>query len=176
MAEQIMVEAQSQRVKTVREHIHLENAHDLAALMKTFGSDANYDDRPWDEHHIGREAVQSFYEDLLRVLPDLHIEVTKEHVSGEAVIIECVIHGTHLGTWRDLPPTGRRVDLPLCGVYTFSEDGKLAGEKIYYDRATILRQLGVFREPTTLGGRFLLFVNHPVAILAAWLLRPRRAA
>ena len=36
------------------------------------------------------------------------------------------------------------------------------GEKIYYDRASVLRQLGVFREPTTVAGRLLTAINHPV--------------
>ena len=47
----------------------------------------------------------------------------KEHVSSEAVIIECVIPGTHGGAWRDLPATGRHIEFPLCGVYTFDEAG-----------------------------------------------------
>jgi steroid delta-isomerase-like uncharacterized protein len=137
--------------------------------MDTFRSAAVYDDEPWDEHHVGLEAVRPFYEQLLKALPDLQIEVEKEHASSEAVIIECLISGTHGGTWRDLPATGRRLEFPLCGVYTFGEDGKLAGERIYYDRATVLRQCGVFREPTSLSGRFLLFLNHPVTIVSAWL-------
>ena len=33
------------------------------------------------------------------------------------------------------------------------------GEKIYYDRASVLRQLGVFREPTTVAGRLLTAIN-----------------
>lgn len=140
MAEEISGEALSQRINTVREHIRLENAHDLPAVMGTFGSAPSYDDEPWNEHHIGRAAVQSFYEELLSVLPDLHIEVKMEHACGDAVIVECVIRGTHEATWRDLRATGRRLEFPLCGIYTFSGDGKLAGEKIYYDRATILRQ------------------------------------
>ena len=175
MVEVLTREALGQRMSTVREHIRLENAHDLAALMDTFGSAASYDDEPWDEHHIGREAVRSFYEELLRVLPDLHIEVRKEHAAGDAVIIECVIRGTHEGTWRDLRPTGRRLEFPVCGVYSFSEDGKLAGERIYYDRGTILRQLGIFREPTTLSGRLLMFLNHPITIMTTWLRGSGRA-
>jgi hypothetical protein len=39
------------------------------------------------------------------------------------------------------------VQFPLCGIYTFDDEDRLAGEKIYYDRATVLRQLGVFHEP-----------------------------
>lgn len=169
MAEEVTGEAPGEKLRMVRDHIRFENAHDLAAVMETFGSSAKYDDEPWDEHHTGRGAVRSFYEQLLRALPDLEIAVSKEHVSSEAVIIECLIRGTHGGAWRDLPATGRRLEFPLCGVYTFDEDGKLAGERIYYDRATVLRQCGVFREPTSLIGRFLLFLNHPVNLVSALL-------
>jgi len=171
VTEEATTETMNRRLRTVREHIRLENAHDLPAVMDTFGSSARYDDEPWDEHHTGREDVRAFYEQLLSALPDLEIEVTKEHASSDAVIVECFIRGTHRGTWRRLPPTGRRLEFPLCGVYTFDADGKLAGERIYYDRAAVLRQCGVFREPTTLSGRLLLFLNHPVTILGALLSR-----
>jgi len=158
-----------QRLTIVREHIRLENAHDLTGVMDTFGPDATYDDEPWDEHHLGREAVQSFYQQLISVLPNLHIDVRKEHLTPDAIIVECVISGTHKASWRGLPATGRRIEFPVCGVYSFAADGKLAGEKIYYDRATILRQLGVFRESTNRSGKLFLFVNHPINIVTAWL-------
>jgi hypothetical protein len=41
------------------------------------------------------------------------------------------------------------------------------GEKIYYDRATVFRQLGVFREPTTILARILTAINHPLTITQA---------
>ena len=47
------------------------------------------------------------------------------------------------------------------------------GERIYYDRASVLRQLGLFREPTTPAGKFLTPLAHPITIARA-LLRPRR--
>jgi steroid delta-isomerase-like uncharacterized protein len=175
MTEDVNGGAASERLKLVRDHIRFENAHDLAAVLATFGSSARYDDEPWDEHHLGRDAVRSFYEELLRAMPDLEIAIRKEHTSSEAVIIECLIRGTHAGTWRNLPATGRRLELPLCAVYTFDEDGKLAGEKIYYDRATVLRQFGVFREPTSLSGRLMLFLNHPLHIASAWLVGSNRS-
>ncbi|HEY3178638.1 MAG TPA: ester cyclase [Casimicrobiaceae bacterium] len=168
MMEEVNREAVGQQLQTVRDHIRVENAHDLAAVMETFGSTANYDDEPWNEHYRGREAVQSFYETLFNAVPDLEIAITEEHVSNNAVIVECVVRGTHQGAWRGLPPTRRRIEIPLCGVYTFGEDGKLAGEKIYYDRASVLRQCGVFREPTDTVGRFLMFLNHPITIMSAW--------
>ena len=155
------------RVQLVREHIRLENAHDLRGVMGTFGPSARYDDEPWDEHHEGPDAVRTFYEALMRALPDLEIVVNAEHATADAVVVECVIKGTHGGAWRDLPATGRHIEFPLCGVYTFDENGRLKGERIYYDRATVLRQCGVFREPTTVTGRILLFLNHPIRLASA---------
>jgi hypothetical protein len=34
--------------------------------------------------------------------------------------------------WRGLPPTGRPVRFPLCGIFTFDEENRLAGEKILF--------------------------------------------
>src|SRR5512141_1273188 len=175
MAEETNSGAPSEKLRLVRDHIRFENSHDLAAVLETFGPSARYDDEPWDEHHVGRDAVRSFYEELLRSVPDLQIVVRKEHATGDAVVIECLIRGTNCGAWRGLPATGRRLEFPLCGVYTFDEDGRLAGERIYYDRATVLRQCGVFREPTSLSGRFLLFLNHPLNIISAALRGSRRS-
>ena len=122
------------QVALVEEHIGRENAHDLAGIMATFGQQAWYDDEPWGEHHEGREAVHDYYEDLLTSLPDLHIDIAHCLAAEEGVALEVRISGTHLGPWRGLPPTGRRVSFPLCGLFTFDQDGRLAGERIYYDR------------------------------------------
>jgi SnoaL-like polyketide cyclase len=76
--------------------------------------------------------------------------------------------GTHLGGWRGFPATGRRVQFPLCGVYTFETDDRLAGEKIYHDRGTVLRQLGVFHEPESVLGRICILATHPITIARAF--------
>jgi steroid delta-isomerase-like uncharacterized protein len=114
----------------------------LKASFSTFGDTARYDDEPWNNHYEGREQVRQFYEQLMAALPDLNIEIVRRHIAAETIILEVVIRGTQLGPWRGLPATGRRVEVPLCGVYTFSSDDRLAGERIYYDRAMVLRQLG----------------------------------
>jgi steroid delta-isomerase-like uncharacterized protein len=109
-------------------------------------------------------GVRTFYSDLLRAMPDLQIDVQRRHVSDTTVVLEVIIRGHHLGAWRGLPPTGRLVQFPLCGIYTFDEDDRLAGEKIYYDRATVLRQLGIFHEPDRIRGRINAVVMHPVTM------------
>jgi len=101
-------------------------------------------------------------------LPDLEIEVRQQHVADEAILVEVVIRGTHLGGWKGLPATRRRVKLPLCGIYTFDADDRLAGERIYYDRGTVLRQLGVFHEPVSRVGRICTLATHPFTIARAY--------
>jgi steroid delta-isomerase-like uncharacterized protein len=157
----------SARIAIVEQHIRLENEHDLEAVLCTFGDTARYDDEPWGEHYEGRNGVRLFYEQLMMALPDLEIEVQRRHVADDAILVEVMIRGTHLGGWRGLPATGRRVDFPLCGVYTFDADDRLAGGKIYYDRGTVLRQLGVFREPQSVLGKsvFWRFIRSQLPLL-----------
>jgi steroid delta-isomerase-like uncharacterized protein len=160
-------EKREARIALVAEHIRHENAHDLAGVLGTFGATARYDDEAWGEHFEGTDGVRQFYTAIMKALPDLQIVVQRQHVTEEVVIMEVIIRGTHLGEWRGLPPTGRRMEIPLCGVYTFDSDDRLAGEKIYYDRATVLQQLGVFHDPQSLIGRACTIATHPLTMAKA---------
>ena len=157
------------RVQIVEEHVRAENAHDLDAVMSTFGETARYDDEPWDAHHLGRAGVGAYYSDIMRSLPDMHIEVVRRYVTEDNIILEVIIHGTHLGPWRGLPATGRRVAIPLCAIYTFDSQDRLAGERIYYVRALALRQLGVFFEPQSPLGQITTALTHPATMLRIFL-------
>jgi steroid delta-isomerase-like uncharacterized protein len=165
----------SQRLDQVERHVGFENAHDLDAVMSTFGPNASYHDEPWDEHCLGRDAVRSYYEQLIRAVPDLHIDPHGPHVADDVIVLECTISGTHQGTWHGLPGTGRPVSIPLCGVYTFDADEQIAGERIYYDRAMVLEQLGVFHDPESVSGKVTTALLHPVTMtkVAARMLRGR---
>ena len=162
------------RIVVVDEHIRCENRHDLDGLMATFGTDARYDDEPWGDHRTGRDGVRSYYTELMRALPDLTIEVKNQHVASEGVVVEVTIRGTHLGPWRGLPATGRLIEFSLCGVYSFDDNDRLAGERIYYDRGVVLGQLGLFHEPSRGLGRMVTAFSHPMTIARAYLRRSAR--
>ena len=166
----------ARRLQLVEEHVRLENAHDLDGLMSTFGVSGFYDDEPWSEHHDGLGAVRGYYVDLLRAAPDFHIDVKRQHATEEAVVLEVRLSGTHRGAWRGLPGTGRRFDFPLCAVFTFDEQDRLAGERIYYDRITVLRQIGVLSEPTSFRGRVGALLLHPVTVVGALIGSLRKSA
>lgn len=164
------------RFDLVDRHIRCENAHDIDGIMGTFGADARYQDEPWGERYSGPAEVRSYYESLLAALPDLAIEVQSRFASSDAVAYEVVVAGTHGGRWRGISATGRRVRFPLMAVYDFGSDERLAGERIYYDRASVLRQIGLYHEPDTLAGRLAIAATHPLTIMGAQLRRLWRRA
>lgn len=155
------------RIAAIDEHVRQENRHDLEGLLATFGNHALYEDAPWGERHDGIAAVREYYASLLRAAPDLHVEVKNRFVAPDAIVLEVMVSGTHQGPWRGLPPTGRHIEFPLCAVFTFDENDRMLGERIYYDRVTVLRQLGVMSDPMTLGGRLGMLLLHPATLIGA---------
>ena len=174
-ASPLVLDQRSRRLMIVEEHVRMENAHDLEGVLRTFGATARYDDEPWHEHYDGIDGVRRFYSQLMAALPDLNIEILRQHFADEAVILEVIIRGTHLGAWKGLPATGRKLAIPLCGFYTFTADDRLAGERIYYDRATVLQQLGVLHDPQSTSGRITTALLHPWTLLRALVSKPRKA-
>lgn len=168
-----ILDRRSRRLLIVEEHVRMENAHDLEGVLRTFGATARYDDEPWNEHYDGIGEVRRFYTQFMGAMPDLSIEILRQHFADEAVILEVVIRGTHLGAWKGLPATGRPLAIPLCGLYTFTPDDRLAGERIYYDRATVLKQLGVLHDPQSFLGRITTALLHPWTLTRALVRRSR---
>jgi len=46
-----------------------------------------------------------------------------------------------------VPPTNRPVKIPLVVIVKF-RDGKLAHEHIYWDQASVLKQIGLLTDPS----------------------------
>ncbi|HEX3947363.1 MAG TPA: ester cyclase [Acidimicrobiales bacterium] len=68
------------------------------------------------------------------------------HHADDAVLVEARNTGTHLGPFRGVPDTGRWVDHRVACVFEFDGD-QLVRVRIYYDVATILRQIGALALP-----------------------------
>jgi steroid delta-isomerase-like uncharacterized protein len=131
------------REAIVTAHVEAENRHDVEATIGTFHRpryEVNGD--PSD----GEAAVRDLWHELLTAFPDFHVETGKTHHADDAVIGEGRVSGTHTGPFAGIPATGRRIAYPVVGIFEFDED-RLVCEKVYFDSATILRQLGVLPEP-----------------------------
>jgi steroid delta-isomerase-like uncharacterized protein len=153
------------RLALVEEHVQAEVDHDLDRIMATWGESPQFHDEPWDELFVGRDEIREHYAEIIGTFPDLTIEVHDRHVTEDAVILEVTVCGTHLGQWRDLPPLGRKMESRVCVLYTFDEAGLLALERTYYDKARVLEQLGLFRDPRTTSGKIAALAMPPFTIL-----------
>jgi steroid delta-isomerase-like uncharacterized protein len=165
MADQISQDALEARIRLVDEHVQAEVERDLDKIMQTWGEKPDFDDVPWDEQFTGRDGIREHYDELLTAFPDLDIEVHDRHVTDRFVILEVTVSGTHLGDWRALPAMGRRMESRVCALYSFDDQGMLALERTYYDKAKILEQLGIFQDPRTTTGKVMAAITPPFAIV-----------
>jgi steroid delta-isomerase-like uncharacterized protein len=138
------------REAIVTEHVEAENRHDVGATIATFHQQARYEVN--GETSDGEAAVRDLLQDLMAGFPDFHVEIKTIHHADDAVIGEGRITGTHEGPFGGLPATGRAVDYPAVAIFEFEED-RLQCEKVYFDSATILTQIGVLPEPADPPGR-----------------------
>jgi steroid delta-isomerase-like uncharacterized protein len=153
------------RVETVLEHVTLENAHDFEGCTAKFAS-AKYT-TPADEGlYEGSAAVIGFLDDTRKAFPDFHFEASRISPGPTIVVAEGMFQGTHLGTWRGLPATGRKVNFPMCVVFEFEGDD-MVNEKIYMDLATPLRQLGVAFDPNGVAFKIFTVLSHPITLTKA---------
>jgi steroid delta-isomerase-like uncharacterized protein len=150
------------REAIVREHMDSENRHEFDVTLDTFDH-PRYELIGTREVHDGPEEVAQYFKDTRRAFPDQRNELLALHHSDDAVLVEALIRGTHKGPLRSLPPTGREVELRILAMFLFEED-RLVCERVYFDQLTILSQLGIARDPTSLTGRVETLIGHPLTI------------
>jgi predicted ester cyclase len=87
-------------------------------------------------------------ENYAKAFPDMHRELYRLFVSGDTVIVELALQGTHKGPlalpFGNIPPTGKRMDAPCCDVFRL-KDGKIQSFNCYPSGTVIMGQLGVLQ-------------------------------
>jgi SnoaL-like polyketide cyclase len=133
------------RIQLLNEHLEAERKYDIEGLMLTYEQDASV----IINGNVFRspENIRKFHERLgfsqNGGFSKLRVGERQRYVHEETIIIEQTLSGTHTGTWQGITATGRSFEVPVCTVYTFGKENKLAGETVYFDSALLLRQLGV---------------------------------
>jgi steroid delta-isomerase-like uncharacterized protein len=130
------------RWRAVEDHIRFEAAHDLEPLVKTFGADPEWHNKPSNDVLRGADAIRAFYGDLFAGFPDFWLEIGSRHVADDAIVVQGSFGGTHKHVWMGIPATGKKASIPFCAVFTFTGDNRIHSEIVYYDRYTLLEQLG----------------------------------
>jgi steroid delta-isomerase-like uncharacterized protein len=132
----------ARREAVVREHMESENRLDFDATMRTF-THPRYELIATGEVFDGEEEVARYYAASRATFPDQRNEVRSLHQTDSAVIVEFDLLGTHRGPLRGIPPTGKEFRCPMIALFEFPAGGEgIVCERVYFDLATILRQLG----------------------------------
>jgi carboxymethylenebutenolidase len=130
-------------------HVEREFAdRDVDATMKTMVQEPYVHCIPVMTGGVGGRNVRSFYnEHFINQIPkDVKVTPISRTVGKNQIVAEFVLTFTHDTQWDYLlpgiPPTGRRVELPHVVVMAF-ENGKVAHERLYWDQASLLVQVGL---------------------------------
>jgi steroid delta-isomerase-like uncharacterized protein len=127
------------REATVRRHMEAENVHDFDTVIATFGH-PRYELIATGQVHDGEAAVRAYFRESRTAFPDQRNELIMLHHADDAVVAEFWLLGTHRGPLMGVEPTGREFKCRMAAIFQF-EGERLVCERVYFDSATIVRQL-----------------------------------
>jgi len=126
---------------------------DVEATLDTMVDDAYVNHVPVLTGGLGKPALRTFYSrDFIPSMPpDTALTVVSRTVGREQLVDEMIFSFTHS---QEMPwmlpgvaPTGKRVEIALVAIVKF-RGGKLEHEHIYWDQASVLKQIGLLTDET----------------------------
>ena len=145
---------QAEMIALWEEHIaHEFSTRDVDSTIATMVEDAYVNHVPVLTGGYGHEALRRFYaaDFIPSMPPDTTIHPIARTLGQDQLVDEMIFSFTHTQEmpWMlpAIPPTNRRVEIPLVVVVGF-RDGKLAHERIYWDQASVLKQIGLLTDPS----------------------------
>jgi len=122
-------------------HLDAENRHDMEDTLATLTDDCVFEDLALGRRFEGHAGATAYYRMWWEAL-DTEVVPERLHlVEPATAVAETTWRGAHGGPFLGIAPTGRTVEVPVVLVADL-RDGLMSGERIYWDRATVLEQLG----------------------------------
>jgi len=132
-------DVRASRERLVRDHMQAENVHDFGRAIATF-SHPRYELIATGRTFDGQAEVEEYFRDSRTAFPDQRNELISLRHADDAVIVEFWLLGTHRGPLLGIEPTGRSFKCQMTSFFLFDQTG-LVCERVYFDTASILRQL-----------------------------------
>ena len=139
-------------VKLWEEHTaHEFSTRDTEATLATMVENAHVNHVPVMTGGYGKDALRAFYSrDFIPSMPpDTTLTPVSRTIGEDQLVDEMIFSFTHTQEmpWMlpGIPPTNKRVEVPLVAIVGF-RDGKLAHERIYWDQASVLKQIGLLSD------------------------------
>jgi carboxymethylenebutenolidase len=125
---------------------------DVESTLETMTDDAYVNHIPVMTGGTGKTALREFYSRhfIPAMPPDTTLKPISRTVGQDQLVDEMIFSFTHSieMPWMlpGIPPTDLPVEVPLVAIVRF-RDGKLAHEHIYWDQASVLKQIGLLSDP-----------------------------
>ena len=103
------------------------------------------------EDIVGIDAFKEGVANRRTNYPDFNVTIEELIVKDDRIVWCWIITGTNTGTTSDIPPTGKKIRAEGVGILRVV-DGKIVERLIYYNDATMLRQLGYTITPPSTEG------------------------
>ena len=145
--------ASNDLVRLWEEHTAHEFAtRDTESTLDTMVDDAYVNHIPVLTGGCGKDALREFYSQrfIPTMPPDTVLTPISRTVGEDQLVDEMIFSFTHTQEmpWMlpGIAPTHRRVEVPLVAIVRF-RGSKLAHEHIYWDQASVLKQIGLLTDP-----------------------------
>src|SRR5438874_5275984 len=140
--------AQETLSKLWEQHVQYEfSTRNTEDTLATMVEDAYVNHIPVLTGGVGRDELREFYSKrfIPQMPPDTEMTPVSRTIGEHQLVDEMVFKFTHTIAmdWMlpGIPPTGKRVEVPLVAIVRF-RDGKLAHGHIYWYQASVLVEIG----------------------------------
>lgn len=121
------------------------NANDFERARAVLAPDFTATEVGTGQTYGGADGLRHEFDLWRAALPDGRIDVTTVVASGEHVVIESVVRGTHDGPFATkdglIPASGRSIELPMCTIVRV-KDNQYCANRHYFDSDALFVQLG----------------------------------
>jgi ketosteroid isomerase-like protein len=132
--------------QVIRKAYQIAEDKDVAGWIAAFTDDGTFTDESIEVVYRGPDELGKTVEIYATAFPDMHRELFQMYSTGDIVVVQLALQGTHLGPLRlprgTIPPTGKKMDAPCCDVFEVT-DGKIKRFDCYPSGSVVLTQLRV---------------------------------
>ncbi|WP_331760191.1 nuclear transport factor 2 family protein (plasmid) [Streptomyces sp. NBC_01471] len=132
--------------QAIRDAYQIAEEQDIRKWVSLFTEDGTFTDVSAGRTYSGSTELGTVVEIYAKAFPDMHRELYDIYVSGDVVVVELSLNGTHEGPLElpsaTIPPTGKVMKTPCCDVFRL-ENGKIKSFHCYTAATVLLSQLGV---------------------------------
>jgi len=139
------VQTISKNEQLIRKLYQVAEEQNIKGFVDLFTDDGVFFDASAGKKYTGADIGRTV-EVYAKAFPDMHRELYTFYLTGDTVIVELSLNGTHKGPLTlpmgTIPATGKKMSTPCCDVFQI-QNGKVKNFNCYPSGTVLLGDLGV---------------------------------